>query len=320
MKKTIILAIILAISITGCVFKPNKSTILKPEEASAAALSFVKESLVTPGTEVTIKGIVEQNNLYKLTFVFPDGQEIDGFLSLDGKMFFPQALNIEEIKAEAQAGQSQQQPVPPVDVNKSDKPMVELFVMSHCPYGTQIEKGILPVLNLLGDNIDFELKFCDYAMHGETELNEELRQFCIQQHEPGKLLSYLSCFLGSSEGEACLATAGINSEAINGCISLTDSQYQVTAGFNDQSTWKGNYPGFAVYAAENQQYGVQGSPTLVINQSQVASSRDPQSLLNTICSAFNNPPAECQEQLSSTTPAPGFGYEGTGTDANASCE
>ncbi|MBU3941884.1 MAG: hypothetical protein KKF74_03150, partial [Nanoarchaeota archaeon] len=47
---------------------------------------------------------------------------------------------------------------------KKDKPEVELFVMSHCPYGTQIEKGMLPVARLLGDKIDFNIRFCSYAM------------------------------------------------------------------------------------------------------------------------------------------------------------
>ena len=36
---------------------------------------------------------------------------------------------------------------------KKEKPEVELFVMSHCPFGTQIEKGMLPVARLLGDKI-----------------------------------------------------------------------------------------------------------------------------------------------------------------------
>ena len=81
------------------------------------------------------------------------------------------------------------------EVKKNDKPTVELFVMSHCPYGTQIEKGIIPAIEALGDKVDFNLKFCSYAMHGEQELREELNQYCIQKEQKDKLLPYLKCFL-----------------------------------------------------------------------------------------------------------------------------
>jgi hypothetical protein len=50
---------------------------------------------------------------------------------------------------------------------------------------------------------------------------------------------------------------------------------------------------------------------LVINGETISSARDSASLLKTICSAFTTQPAECQAQLSSATPAAGFG---TATD------
>ena len=44
------------------------------------------------------------------------------------------------------------QPAAPVAVTKSDRPKVELFVMSYCPYGLQMEKAYLPAWNLLKNN------------------------------------------------------------------------------------------------------------------------------------------------------------------------
>ena len=75
------------------------------------------------------------------------------------------------------------------DLVKADKPKVELFVMSHCPYGTQAEKGMIPVVELLKDKISFEVKFVDYAMHGKKELDEQLRQYCIQKEQKAKFLT-----------------------------------------------------------------------------------------------------------------------------------
>ena len=54
--------------------------------------------------------------------------------------------------------------------------------MSHCPYGTQMEKALLPVIETLGaNNVNFELKFNTYAMHDKVELDEQLTQYCVKK-------------------------------------------------------------------------------------------------------------------------------------------
>ena len=75
-------------------------------------------------------------------------------------------------------------------VEKRETPEVDLFVMAYCPYGTQTEKAFLPVLELLGDKIDFNLRFVYYAMHGKKELDEQLRQYCIQKEQKSKKRTY----------------------------------------------------------------------------------------------------------------------------------
>ena len=52
---------------------------------------------------------------------------------------------------------------------------------------------------------------------------------------------------------------------------------------------------------------------MVINGAEIQTGRDAQSLLTTICSAFNESPDECSQALSSASPAPGFGFDGTDT-------
>ena len=39
------------------------------------------------------------------------------------------------------------------------KAKLEFYVMSKCPFGTQVEKGIKPVIDEIGDYIDFHLEF-----------------------------------------------------------------------------------------------------------------------------------------------------------------
>lgn len=301
----------------------NKS-VLKPEAAKAKVVDFVKNNLVQPGTEVAVKEIIKEGGIYKVVIKVggDKGQEVPVYLTTDGKKLFPQAMDVDEAEAKNKDGkQAEEEQNKPVA--KSDVPEVNLFVMSYCPYGTQMEKGILPAVQTLGNKIKFNLKFVDYIMHGKKESDENLRQYCIQKNEPAKLDDYLNCFLKNGEGTeaACLKTAGINTTNLNSCVSATDSQFKITEKFNDKNSWdNAQFPPFDVNKDENGTFGVQGSPTLVINGTKVNAQRDSASLLAAICSAFNNPPKECEKKLSSTASAPGFGDGASANGANASCE
>jgi hypothetical protein len=206
-------------------------------------------------------------------------------------------------------------------LEKTDKPVVELFVMSHCPYGTQIEKGILPVLDTLGDKIDFELKFCNYAMHGQVELNEELNQVCIQENYPDELNTYLYCFLEDGDTERCVEKLEFDQDTLDACIVEKDTEYKVTELFEDKTTWiNGNYPQFNVFGDDVAKYGVQGSPAFVLNGVSVPTGRSSPQLLETICAAFIDAPEECDTVLEAINPSPGFGFEAGSAAANAAAQ
>lgn len=238
------------------------------------------------------------------------------YCSKDGKYFLPYALDMDK-PIEQPAQQETQEPT---ETKKSDKPEVELFVMSHCPYGTQAEKGILPVVKLLGDKIDFKVRFVYYSMHGETEVQEEARQYCIQKEQGDKYLSYLECFLADSNSDRCLTEAGIDVEKLNACIAAADNEFSISANLADKGSYlSGTYPLFNTDKALNEKYGVGGSPTLIINGAITESGRSPADYLKTICGAFNSPPEACGQELSSEVPASGFGYSGSGTASGGGC-
>ena len=193
-------------------------------------------------------------------------------------------------------------------------PNIELFVMSYCPFGIQNEKGIIPAIKLLRDKVNFEVKFVYYAMHGQKELDENTRQYCIQKEQNEKYLNYLECFLESGESAGCLGTSNIDETKMKDCVSAADDEFDITKNYNDQSTWlNGRYPLYNVYKDDNDKYQVGGSPTLIINGQEAQSARDPESLKNAICDAFASKPSECSETLSTETPTPEFG---TGTQAS----
>ena len=89
-----------------------------------------------------------------------------------------------------------------------------------------------------------------------------------------------------------------------------DTEFKITELLNDKASWSGGqFPQFLVHDAENKQYSVRGSPTLVINEQIVSSARDSASYLATVCSAFNTAPEECNEKLSGVSPSSGFGLD-----------
>jgi hypothetical protein len=309
----VVLAVV-GLAAYGHFYTAKKNNFSDKEAVKAKTEKFINENLVAAGTRASIKDMIEENGLYKITVGVGD-KEVTAYVSEDGKNFFPQVFNMDSDTAQKQsAEQKNNQPV-----GKRDTPEVELFVMSYCPYGLQAEKGILPIVDLLGSKIKFSLKFVDYAMHGEKEIDENLRQYCIEQQGLAKLTNYLKCFTDKGDSAVCLSKIKSDTNALNSCIAAADAQFKVKENFKNQSSWVGGqYPPFNIYKDDNVKYGVQGSPTLVVNGTTVSSGRDSQSILTAICSGFSNPPAECGQKLSANSPSPGFGA-GTDSDSEASC-
>jgi protein-disulfide isomerase len=310
---TIILVVMLVkASITGSVIGA-----ITKESAGTKVTNIINGYFVQSG-EAPLDSVSEESGLYKITLNY-NNDKVPVYLTKNGNfLILPNGLiNIAELEATAKENTQ----ATPTNVPKTDKPTVELFVMSYCPYGTQIEKGILPVVNLLKDKIDFKVRFVYYAMHGKTEIDEELRQYCIQKEQGDKFMSYLSYFLEKGDAEYALTKANIDKTKLDACIKKADADFKVTEKYNDKSTWlNGKYPLFDVEKELNTKYKVGGSPTLIINGVNVASGRDSASLLQAICSAFSTSPTECNSKLSSEAPSTGFGYSvGNSGSADSGC-
>ncbi|MFH1785737.1 MAG: hypothetical protein ABH842_04885 [Candidatus Micrarchaeota archaeon] len=205
------------------------------------------------------------------------------------------------------------------NVSQTAKPKAQVFVMAFCPYGLQFLKAYIPVMELLGNSSDLEVNFVDYAMHGKTEVDGNSYLYCVQKEEKTKFTNYLRCFVEEGDYQGCVATAGIEQSKIDVCVAQLDTQYNLTGLFNDQSTWvSGYYPQYPVEAALNTQYGVQGSPTFILNGQKVSVSRSAESIKQAVCNAFTQAPAECSTTLRTATEAPGLGSVGSGTTSSPS--
>jgi hypothetical protein len=151
-------------------------------------------------------------------------------------------------------------------------------------------------------------------MHGKKEMEENLRQYCIQKEEKEKYLAYLGCFVKDGNTENCLKEAGIDQDKLNSCQSATDKEFKISENFKEEG-----YPPFNVHKDLNEKYRVRGSPTLVINDVVLNIERSPEKVKEAICNAFLNPPEECNQKLPEETASPGFGMA-TGSSSSGSCQ
>jgi protein-disulfide isomerase len=275
------------------------------------AITQINKILAPFGKTAQLVSFQEESQGYKINFKIDD-KEYSVFMTKDGKYLFPIEANLMVQEEPSTTTQSQNATQ---NLEKRERPDVKLFVMSYCPFGIQMEKAILPVWKLLKDKADFGVYFVDYIMHGKKEMEENLRQYCIQKEEKEKYLEYLECFVKEGNSENCLKSAKIDKNKLENCQKLTDKEFKISENFTETG-----YPPFNVHKDLNEKYGVEGSPTLVINDKVVeVSERSPEKVKEAVCNAFLNPPKECQEKLSEQISSPGFGTT-TGSTRSGKCK
>lgn len=297
-KRYLITSIILIIAlvILFVYFSGNFSNI-STKDAGNLTVNFLNARV---GGGVEYKSVKDIGNLYEIIVTYNE-KDIPVYATKDGKYFIQSITPIigEDVPHNKVLNQEEQKQ--PKELIKSDKPKIELFVMTHCPFGTQAEKGIMPAIKTLGSKIDFSIKFVHYFMHGDKEEKETYNQVCIREEQKDKYTAYLECFLEDGNSERCITKAGINIDKLNICLSKKARDY------------------YAKDSDLSNKYQIQGSPTLIINGVETDSARSPSAFLSTICSAFSNKPEECSNALSSENPSSGFGYSIGNSAATAQC-
>ena len=318
-KNLIPIAIIIAgIIIAGVLFylEQEKSTEEisenpSPQETAEKTIDYINENMLQEGTTASLISVVEENGVYKFRLKIAE-KEYDSYVTKDGELLFTEGINMKK--------SSEQGEINSEEISKTDSPDVKLFVMSYCPFGLQAMKMFLPVYDLLKDEAKIEMYFVDYIMHDKKEIDENLRQYCIQKQEKEKYSGYLSCFVADGDFEKCLSENKIDNAKLTACVSETDTKYNITSQYNNKDTWlNGKFPKFDVHSELNKEYGVKGSPTVVINDKIVSiSPRSPEKFKSVICQAFSSLPQDCSQTLSDDVPSPGIGG-GTGSSDGGGC-
>jgi len=107
---------------------------------------------------------------------------------------------------------------------------VDLFVMSQCPYGVLAEQNMKAVLDSFGDEITYNINFIASesngvfsSLHGQAEVDEDMRQVCIAKNNPNEFVDYVLCIAANyrnagSIWESCATSNGIDTSVINTCF------------------------------------------------------------------------------------------------------
>lgn len=313
-KKILLLAaVIIAIIIAGGIksgkitwpkFSSSTEKIknLTVEEAKVRIDDYINNNLMQAGTKAEIKNVTEENGLYKVE-LSANGQDVTAYMTKDGTKFFPSALDMnKDLKKEAAAadntGDNTQEELAK-EIVKSDKPAVELFVMSFCPFGNKAEDTLKPAYDLLKDKVDFSFHYIVNAdgdiiqsLHGEKEVAQNEREACVLKNY-GKdkwmeFVTYVNANCGSDGScwEAGAKNTGLDAAKISACVSsegvnLMKADAQISS--DDNAT---------------------GSPTMFINgvkTQEVYKYGNSEAYKQVICGAFNTAPSECSATLSSET-------------------
>jgi hypothetical protein len=303
MKKIILLVLICVVIITIIGYKNDNlnlnflsaSKVITAEEAKAKAVKFIDENLVQPGTQVDIKSVTEEGGLYRIDITVGK-QDIVSYMTKDGKKFFPEAMDIADTQKKAADAQKADDEAEK-NIPKADKPAVDLYVMSFCPFGNQAEDTLAPVYALLKDKVDFNFHYIVSlkgdtveSLHGPKEVDQNMREACVLK-EYGKnswmdFVSYVNKNCGSDGAcwEAGAKASNINTDKVNACVKA-----------NGLSLMKEN-------EKASNDVNASGSPTMIINGATtkaVYKYGNPEAYKQAICNGFNNAPEECAKVLDS---------------------
>jgi glutaredoxin len=275
--------------------------LVSPQVCGDKVLAYVNQNLVQQGSQATLDHVAEINGVYQIGVRY-NSQLISLYTPKDCSLLFTNYYNMNASAGGNRQAATQQSPV------KSDRPVVDLYVMAFCPYGTQAEAVMKPVVDLLGSKADIRLRYITTvsgttadsvsSLHGPTEVQEDLRQICIQKYYPGKLWDYVSrfdatCYPASSNADvqkSCLlnasGAAGIDMSKIENCASGPEGVSLLKAD-----------------EADSDKNGASASPTLIINGVTYSGARTPQAYKTGICNSFTSAPVECATNLTDSTPA-----------------
>jgi glutaredoxin len=177
---------------------------------------------------------------------------------------------------------------------KEEKYQLDFFIMSGCPFATQMMPSVDQLLAHFEKNreeINLRLQFIGdvdgeelFSMHGPEEVAEDLRMICAQAlyGKRYKFMEYVLCRAEETDSpawEACVPK-GMSKKKLEKCATGKDGKALLKDSFELAS-----------------RLGVNGSPTLIVNNKHPLNARQFQAMLEGFCE--KNESAHCSKPASS---------------------
>jgi len=294
---------------------------------SEKSLSYINTNLLSGGQTASVTSVSEESGLIKMKLKIGTN-EFDTYATKDGKLLFPQAFNMDEVKnTPADTTGSSNTNAPTADqikktcdaTAKTDKPMLEAYVVSKCPFGLQMQRVLADVVQNAPDLAqNIKVRYMGSitngkieAMHGDEEAQENLRQICIRDEQAAKYWTYVSCHIKAGDVDSCLSSSAVDKTKLTSC--MTDPSKGLAYAKVDFDL--------------NTKYNVTGSPTLVLNGKNASEfdfgGRTSDAAKSMICCSSSAQPAICSTTLNTAEAASSFSetYAGSGssTNSNTNC-
>ena len=264
--------------------------VVSEDVAAKNLLSFIKTQV---GKEATLISSEREGALYKITVEY-QGEKVPVYVSMDGKYLIAQPIPLSQT-----AFNTNSEEETPKEVPKTDKPKVDLYVMSFCPYGNRAENTMLPVYNLLKNKIDFSVHYIVQvsgnnveSLHGQAEVDQDMREACVL-NESGiakwwAFVSYVNNKCGSDGScwEDAAKNASLDAKKIKDCVSKKGLELM------------------KVDAKLSSDNNAMASPTLIINgvkTNAVYQYGNSEAYKKALCDAFTTSPTECSKELTSSS-------------------
>ena len=178
------------------------------------------------------------------------------------------------------------------DNSNADKVKLDFYVMSQCPYGKQVEDAIAPVLEKLGNNVEFTLDFIAsegspgqfQSLHGTPEVLGDIAQLCAIKHNPDIYMKMITCMNENAQAipgnwKSCAEKTGMNVAKLEECYSGEEGKALLSAS-----------------AKKSEEAKAGGSPTIYLNNAPYSGGRGELDFMRAICNEFTgDKPAACAD-------------------------
>ncbi|MGB9707482.1 MAG: DsbA family protein [Microgenomates group bacterium] len=308
-SKSTLIIFLLVLIIFFFLIKISKA-VKKTEIQNEILPKAVKKILQNDKANIEINNLKEVSGLYEFQLTLKDqnNQKFISYITKDGKILFTSGIKIDELFKSQNTSPRQQKKLTCNDLKKDSKPKLTAYIMANCPYGLQMQrvfKNLINTDNATLNNLRVEYIFNQdsnfengdlNSLHGKEEAQENLRQICIREEQSSLYWPYVSCYMQKeNNSENCLTQAGVNTEILKSCMNDKNRGLKyATADFEN-----------------TQRLGVSGSPTLVLNDSQIVSEfdfggRNPNAIKEILCCSADKKLAYCNKEFSKNNVAISF--------------